>query len=132
MRVVVMALAVSSVATPTISSAGDTEKALQLRPKAAMMSAVASVTPAQSNAPFVQSLGPGPGQEPELEIFSSRQDSAQEASRSSCNGERSLCYDSVSGRVVYKPARQFMPSLPGLRPENISLKRNQLVFRYSF
>jgi hypothetical protein len=72
-----------------------------------------------------------PSIEPEL-VLSSRPETAQEATKSSCGGEHSLCYDSVSGRVVYKPARQFMPALPGLRPENISLKRNQLVLRYSF
>jgi hypothetical protein len=128
MRVVVMALAMGSVAAPPVSSAGEMEKALQLRPKEAMMSAVASITPAPSSAPFMQPSGP----QPELGIFSSHHDNAQESTRSSCGGESPLCYDSVSGRVVYKPARQFMPDLPGLRPENISLKRNQLVFRYSF
>ena len=129
MKVVVMALAVSSMASPTLSPAADTEKMLQLRPKAAMMSAITSITPAQ-NAPFVSP--PASSSDPELAIFSSRQDNAQEATHSSCNGERSLCYDTVSGRVVYKPARQFMPSLPGLRPENISIKRSQIVLRYSF
>lgn len=129
MNVVVMALAVSSVASPMLAAAGDSERTLQLRPKAAMMSAVTSMTPAQ-NAPFASpSSAPA---DPELAIFTSRHTNAQEATRSSCNGERALCYDAVSGRVVYKPARQFMPNLPGMRPENISLKRNQLVFRYSF
>lgn len=129
MNVVVMALAVGSVASPILAAAAEAERTLQLRPKAAMLSAVTSMTPAQ-NAPFVPA--PSAPQDPELAIFSSRQDNAQEASRSSCNGERALCYDSASGRVVYKPARQFMPTLPGMRPENISLKRNQVVFRYSF
>ena len=129
MKFLVMAIVAGSAMAPGAAHAADAEKALQLRPKAAMMSAVASVTPVQANAPFVASAGPAA----EVDVvLGSRQETAQEATRSSCTGERSLCYDSVSGRVVYKPARQFMPDLPGLRPENISIKRNQLVFRYSF
>jgi hypothetical protein len=129
MKFLLMAMVVGSAMAPGAAHAAESEKALQLRPKAAMMSAVASVTPAQGNAPFVASAG----QAADVEmVLGSRQETAQEATRSSCNGERSLCYDSATGRVVYKPARQFMPDLPGMRPENISIKRNQLVFRYSF
>ena len=128
MKVLMMAMAMGSTLAQT-APAAETEKALQLRPKAAMMSAVVSITPAQAgNAPFVSSPS---SEQPEL-VLGMHTENAQEATRSSCGGERALCYDSVSGRVVYKPARQFMPDLPGLRPENISIKRNQLVFRYSF
>ena len=126
MKSLVMAMAVSSVLAPNAAPAGEGEKTLQLRPKAAISTAVAQITPAQANAPFV---APAPD-EPELSL--APPPTAQESSRSSCNGERALCYDSVSGRVVYKPARQFMPDLPGMRPENISIKRHQIVFRYSF
>ena len=128
MKVLVMAMAVSSVIAPNTAPAGEGEKALQLRPKAAISVAVSQITPAQANAnaPFIAPAA----NEPELSL--APPPTAQESSRSSCNGERALCYDSVSGRVVYKPARQFMPDLPGLRPENISIKRHQLVFRYSF
>jgi hypothetical protein len=128
MKVVVMALAMTSMAVPASAQAAEGEKALQLRPKAAMVAAVSPVSPVQPNAPFVSPSAA----EPELAIFASRQDNAQEATRSSCSEERAVCYDSVSGRVVYKPARKLMPELPGLRPENISIKRNQLVLRYSF
>ena len=127
MKLVLMALAVSSAMTPGAANAADGDKTLQLRPKAAMMPAITSITPAQ-NAPFTAQSGA----EPEVPLFGSRQDNAQEATRSACSSERALCYDTVSGRVVYKPARQLMPNLPGLRPENISLKRTQIVFRYSF
>ncbi len=128
MKLFVMAVAMGTVIAPNAARAGEGEKTLQLRPKAAISTAVAQITPAQANtnAPFM----PPARNEPELTLNSPP--TAQETSRSSCNGERALCYDAVSGRVVYKPARQFMPDLPGLRPENISIKRHQLVFRYSF
>ena len=61
-----------------------------------------------------------------------REDPRLETSRSSCAGERSLCYDAQSGRIVYKPARAFMPDLPGLQRENISVKRDRIVLRYTF
>jgi hypothetical protein len=131
MKSMVMALAVGSLIAPGAALAAEPEKTLQLRPKAGLMSAMTDVTPVQSHAPFVGPQSSSQFVDPEL-IFGSRQETAQEATRSSCSGERALCYDSVSGRVVYKPARQFMPAVPGLRPENISIKRNQLVLRYSF
>jgi len=95
---------------------------LQLKPKAAIVS-----TLSERNAPFAAV----PSAEPAIELLQ-RADPRDEASRSSCSGERSLCYDPGSGRIVYKPARNFMPDLPGLRRENISVRRDRIVFRYSF
>ena len=97
-------------------------QSLQLRPKAAMPS------PAKTHrfAPFV-----APRDEPDPELLP-RIDPRQDASHSSCSGERSLCYDPASGRIVYKPARALMPDIPGLQPENISVKRDRITFRYSF
>jgi hypothetical protein len=94
---------------------------LQLKPKAAMAQA-----PLHRSAPFLAPVG-----EPDLELVP-RRDLRDEQSRSSCHGERALCYDPASGRIVYKPARAFMPDIPGLQPENISLRRDRIVFRYSF
>jgi hypothetical protein len=53
-------------------------------------------------------------------------------SASSCDGDRVFCYDPGSGRVIYKPARALMPDIPGLQRENISFRRDRVVFRYSF
>jgi hypothetical protein len=125
MKVAMMALAVGTVVTSSATLAGDGEKVLQLRPKAAIGSAVMMPNAQHGQAPFVSPMG-----EPEL-VLMPRAPQAQDTVRSSC-GERALCYDSASGRVVYRPAREYMPDVPGLRPENISIKRNQLVLRYSF
>jgi len=95
---------------------------LQIKPK----SAIATVVPHRS-APYVQPLG-----EPEREPLLGRRDHREGESRSSCDGGRDLCYDQQSGRIVYRPARNFMPDLPGLQPENISVKRDRIVFKYSF
>ena len=121
MKMIVIALALGFAGTPKGEAADTKSPALELKPKAALME------PAQArSAPFV-----APASEPELELVP-RRDLRQEASRSSCSGDRSLCYDPSSGRIVYKPARALMPDLPGLQPENISVKRDRIVLRYSF
>ena len=95
---------------------------LHLRSKAA----IATAAPHRS-APYVQPLG-----EPEREPLVSPRDLRENESRSSCESGRSLCYDPGSGRIVYKPARQYMPDLPGLQPDSISVKRDKIVFKYTF
>jgi hypothetical protein len=85
-----------------------------------------SSAPQQPNAPFAMPMG-----EPELAL-TVRQDRHQEQSRSSCANASTLCYDESSGRIVYKPTRNLMPDLPGFTRENIAVKRDRIVFRYSF
>ncbi len=122
MKLLILALAVGIAAAPNAVAAAPENKPLELKPK------VALVAPATHNAaPFVNpALG-----EPELDLVP-RRDPRQDQSRSSCNSDRALCYDPGSGRIVYKPARQVMPDLPGLTPENISVKRDRIILRYSF
>lgn len=123
MKLLVIALAASSVMAPNQAPATETNQALQLRPKT-LMTTKSSIP--HNYAPFVTPSG-----EPDLGLAPARHE-GRETSRSSCNSDQALCYDSASGHIVYKPARQLMPDLPGLSPENISVKRNRIVFRYSF
>jgi len=124
MKLLLLAFAIASSATPSEASDAKVSQApvLQLRPKAVMTTSVAP----HNYAPFVN-----PSTEPELDLIP-RRDPRHQQSRSSCEGESSLCYDQVSGRIVYKPARQLMPEIPGLQRENISIKRDRIVLRYSF
>src|SRR5436190_20224651 len=119
-----IAFAVATVAPVAEAAEASTRSPLQLRPKAALTAAVA---PTHSSAPFVLPLVP----EPELDLLPPP-DPRLEASRSSCSGQSSLCYDPQMGRIVYKPARALMPEIPGLQRENISLKRDRILLRYSF
>lgn len=97
--------------------------ALQLRPK----SIVESPPPLQ-RAPFQAQPG-----EPVLEFVPPKEDDRMKASRSSCQRSgQSLCYDSGSGKIVYKKTREYMPDLPGMRAEHISLRRDRITFKYSF
>lgn len=119
----IAAIALALTLAPNSGAAEAPNAALQLKAKAAIAT---MTTPHHTYAPFVS-----PSSDPELDLLP-RRDARLEMSRSSCGGDRSLCYDPYSGRIVYKPARVLMPELPGLRRENISLKRDRIVLRYSF
>ena len=125
MKLLIVALAAGIFAIPKVAAAFET-KPLQLKPKAALVAN--TVAPAHQSAPFVN---PAFAPEPDLDLVP-RRDERQERSRSSCGSDRALCYDMESGRIVYKPARQIMPELPGLTRENISVKRDRIILRYSF
>lgn len=43
-----------------------------------------------------------------------------------------LCYDYRAGHAVYKPMRKLLPTIPGMTPDNLSIRRNKVVARYSF
>lgn len=117
---VVLAAALSA---PPSGPAEAQAKPLQLRPK----SGIAANPAVHVFAPFVEPLA-----DPEHLGLLRPRDERMAASRSSCSGESALCYDPNSGRIVYKPARLIMPDIPGLRRENISVKRDRIVLRYSF
>jgi hypothetical protein len=95
---------------------------LQLRPKAAL-----TLAPPHDAAPFVTH----PAAEPEIEVLPRQQMRANE-SRSACDGTAAVCYDPSSGRIEVASVRNYMPDLPGLRRETISVKRDRILFRYSF
>jgi hypothetical protein len=102
---------------------------LQLRPKEALAT-VAGPAPALAakNAPFISAQAvPEPG----LDLVSPRSQASSQP-KPGCSKAASLCYEADTGRIVFKPARQFMPDIPGLQRENISLKRDRIIFRYSF
>jgi len=45
--------------------------------------------------------------------------------------EFEVCLDST-GRITMPGAKRFLPDLPGLKPERLTVKRSGVVFRYSF
>jgi hypothetical protein len=53
--------------------------------------------------------------------------------RGSCETAASdVCYDLRDGRLVYRRAREYMPRIQGLTPESISVRRDRVIFKYSF
>ncbi len=62
-----------------------------------------------------------------------RDEQASQGPRGACeNAARELCYDLAERRVVFRPARQYMPKMEGLTADSVSLNRNRLVLRYTF
>jgi hypothetical protein len=122
MNVASLALALAIAASPS-AEASEAAAPLTLRSKAAVSAVLAAPKAA---APFRIST------EPELDLLPESADPRLDNKHWSCDGERSLCYDPNSRRVIYKPARALMPEIPGLRRENISVKRDRITFKYSF
>ena len=123
MKLVTLSMIATALATP--GAFANETKPLQLKvPK----SALTASTPSHSNAPFSM---PMVGNEADYYISPTR-DLRQDQSRSSCANATTLCYDANERRLVYKPARALMPEIPGLRRENISVRRDRITFRYSF
>lgn len=123
MKLLILALAAAIAAIPGVAAAFET-KPLQLLPKAALVATTG--VPGHQSAPFVN---PALAPQPYLDLVPRREE-RQQQSRSACDTDRSLCYD--AGHIVYKPARQIMPEVPGLTRENISVKRDRIILRYSF
>ena len=126
MTLALLALAFALAAAPAAdaSDQGVAPPPLKLRSKAAVAEVL---SPRASAAPFRE---PAPG--PDMDQVLQPSDPRVETKRWSCTGESSLCYDPDARRIVYKPARGLMPELPGLRRENISVRRDRITFKYSF
>ena len=107
-------------------AAANEMKSLELKPKAAL-AAASSIPPAHTAAPF---SSPAPA--PQQEVDFTPQPEARHMSNSSCGMDREVCYDMESGRIVFKPARALMPEIRGLTRDNISVKRDRIIFRYTF
>lgn len=45
---------------------------------------------------------------------------------------RFALYDFADGRILFVPAREYMPKVDGLTAEGVSLRRDMVRFKYSF
>lgn len=62
-----------------------------------------------------------------------RDELANRGPRASCEtSSNDVCLDMNDRKIVYRPARAYMPQFQGLRAESISLKRDGIVLKYSF
>ena len=123
MNAVSLALSLAIAAAPAAEASDSAAAPLTLRSKAAVSAVLGAPKAA---APFRMSAAP------ELDLLPESADPRLQNKNWSCDGERSLCYDPNSRRVIYKPARALMPEIPGLQRENISVKRDRITFKYSF
>jgi hypothetical protein len=84
--------------------------------------------------PLVSEHIPGAAKSPaELPSQILRDELSSRGPRASCETSGlDLCYDMNDRKVVYRPARAYMPQFQGLRAESMSLKRHGIVLKYSF
>lgn len=123
MQLAIAILSIGTAIAPAATTPLESRPALQLEPKAAVL----LESTVHNAAPFVSPIG-----EPEVTIaLRPRRDPRDDLTSSSC-GERAVCYDPSSGRIEFTSARNFMPELPGLQRETISIKRDRIIFKYSF
>jgi len=120
-------LVVSLIASLTGLPVGASE-GVELSAKAKSLAIAGAVPPAkQAEAPFMRG-----GRDPMPELLL-RDELERRGPAGACDATAtSLCYDLADGRIVYRPARAYMPQFDGLRAESISLRRDKLVFKYSF
>ncbi len=122
MNIWIAALVLGIVAAPRAAAVETSPAPLQLKPKAAL-----SAAPNPNYAPFVMPAS----SDAAIELLPRRDLRAGEAA-TGCNAQQAICYDAASGRVDFRPARNWMPELPGLQRETISVKRDRIVLKYSF
>jgi hypothetical protein len=137
MRMLLLVLAFVIAAAPFAALAASSdggEKALRLVPKEAIASSIhssrlsAASSSSMERAPFL--LNDEDPADLELELVPHPE--SRRGSPSSCDGDKTLCYDPSNGHIVYKPIRKYMPDIPGLQRENISVNRHRILFKYSF
>lgn len=117
-RMLVMVLA--SLALPAAATEG-----AELMRSSRDLAAAATVSATRAKAPF-RSRDPMP----ELLL---REELASRGPRGACEtATTDLCYDLRDGRIVYRRAREYMPRIDGLTAESVSLRRDRIIFKYSF
>lgn len=116
----ILAMILASLALPAGAAGG-----VDLVASSRDMAAAAALPAARAKAPFR-------GRDPLPELLL-REELASRGPRGACETTSTdLCYDLRDGRIVYRRARDYMPRIDGLTPESVSLRRDRIIFKYSF
>ncbi len=121
-RSLVIAIVFASAAVSAQASEG-VDLSNRARSSAAASAVVVSVK--QADAPFRN-------RDPLPELLMQEEQERRGPSGACQHNSTALCYDLADRRVVYRPARAYMPHLEGLRAESVSLRHNKIVLKYSF
>lgn len=122
-RPLVIALVLAAAGLPALANEG-VDLSNRARSSAAA-SAVSAMSVKQAEAPF-RSRDPLP------ELLMHEEQEKRGPSGACQHNATALCYDLGDRRLVYRPARAYMPQFEGLRAESVSLRHNKLVVKYSF
>jgi len=113
-------------ASPGLNALANDGTDSTLKSRAMASASASAVVTSLSQAPFTQARDPFP----EMIL---RDDPERRVYRGSCqHSGQDLCYDLADRRIVYRPIRQYMPKFEGLTPENVSLRHDRIVVKYSF
>jgi hypothetical protein len=102
---------------------------LSLRTKALVSASSVSTSPMMprhADAPFNASRDPLP------QMLLSEEQEARGLKGGCDTTAKDFCYDLAERRIVYRAAREYMPTVGGLSPEGVALRHNRIVLRYSF
>lgn len=118
------------------AQANDTGE-ISLRSKALASASTAALSAPSFSAPALSSPRhgdplPASGRDPLPQLLLlDEQD--EKGPRAACETtSRDFCYDLAQRRIVYRAAREYMPSVAGLSPEGVSVRHNRVVLTYSF
>ena len=107
-------------------------KALASASTAALSAAPTFSAPAPSSPRHSEAL-PSSGRDPLPQLLLADELDGRVPARTACQTTaRDFCYDLAQRRIVYRAAREYMPSVAGLSPEGVSVRRNRVVLTYSF
>ena len=89
---------------------------------------------AKANASLKQAEAPfAAGRRDALPVLLMREEQERRGPQGACSQSAAdVCYDLSAGRIVYRPARRFMPRVEGLTAESISLRHDRVILKYSF
>lgn len=106
-------------------------KALASASTAALSAAPSFSVPASSSPRHADAL-PAAGHDPLPQVLL-LDELDERGPRGTCETKsRDFCYDLAQRRIVYRAAREYMPSVAGLSPEGVSVRHNRVVLTYSF
>jgi len=125
-RPLVIALVLAAAGLPALANEGvDLSNRARSSAAASAVSAMSAMSAKQAEAPF-RSRDPLP------ELLMHEEQEKRGPSGGCQHNATALCYDLGDRRIVYRPARAYMPQFEGLRAESVSLRHNKLVVKYSF
>lgn len=106
-------------------------KALASASSAALSAAPSFSAPAMS-APRHSDPLPASGRDPLPQLLL-LDELDERGPRAACQTtSKDFCYDLAQRRIVYRAAREYMPSVAGLSPEGVSVRHNRVILTYSF
>ena len=120
-----MLRSIAVTATLSLALAAQANDGVELTLRTKALASAGSVTK-HADAPFATGRDPLP----QVLLL---EEQARLTPRGDCEfTAKDLCYDLADRRIVYRPARNYMPGVDGLKAESVSLRHNRIVFKYSF